>query len=157
MELRIRYFGVATLLLVMNTLGCSTSITDTVPRSADDLGPGYTLMQDGSGLVLRAEAERYAGGEPVSLVLDNETGDNVGYNLCFHGIERRTGTAWTLLNDPRTCITILYYLESGDSASFESVLPNPLAPGEYRFRIAVYLLNGNEYRDLVSEPFHVGG
>lgn len=135
--------------------GCQESISG--PAEGFDLQPGYALLSGEADVTLRVEADAFAPGAPVTLVLENESGEQVGFNLCFNALERRTGGSWVLELDPRVCTAHLNLLGTGGTAEYETALPSDLAPGEYRFRIALWLMGREEPRDQVSGSFHVDG
>ncbi len=148
--------GVLATFLTLALAACAESPAG--PPAADDfeLNPGsYALAEAGSGAALRAEAQAFVPGGEVRLVLENGTGEPLGYNLCVHALERRAGSEWSLLPDTRICTMELRLLGAGGSADFHAVLPETLSAGEYRFRVAVHFMDTGRNRDLVSAPFTV--
>lgn len=129
----------------------------TQPSAVDDFDfqVGNALLASGEDVTLRAEAARWAPGAPVTLELQNGSGGTVGFNLCFHALERRTAEAWSLLQGDRVCTAHLDTLAPGGRHRHETHLPGTLPPGEYRFRVALYLLKEKLSRDVVSAPFSV--
>jgi hypothetical protein len=119
-------------------------------------GGGARLQTPGSGRASPPAPAFEPGGE-VTLTLENGTQADVGYNLCFHGIEERSGDTWDLVPLSHICTTVLHILGPGDTVHNETTLPESLEPGEYRFRAALHLLGAGEFRDQVSEAFHVEG
>jgi hypothetical protein len=143
-------------LLTLAAAGCQESPAG--PPAADEfeLTPGsYALAEAGSGAALRAEAEAFVSGGGVRLVLENGSGEPLGYNLCVHALEGRVGSGWSPLPDTRICTMELRLLQAGGSASFDAILPGDLSAGEYRFRVAVHFMETGRMRDLASAPFTV--
>ena len=149
--------GLAVLAFLGLTVACDDSVTGPPSVDDEDLQPGFALLGAEWDLSLRAEAPTFEPGGEVTLVLENGTQSEVGYNLCFHGIEERSGDEWELLEASRVCTTVLHILGAGSTTHYETTLPESLEPGEYRFRAALHLLDEGEFGDQVSEPFHVEG
>lgn len=146
-----------TLPLLAATVACSDSVTAPPVEDSFDFQIGHALLGAGADVTLRAEAESFVPGGAVTLVLSNGSAEEVGFNLCFHGLERRSGNDWESLDISQTCTTHLNLLSPGQSADYATSLPGNLGSGEYRFRIALYLVGQNEARDQVSDPFQVEG
>jgi hypothetical protein len=142
--------------LVLAVTGCEGSV------SGPDLGPGglelgNALLGGEADVMLRTDADSYAPGGSMTLTLENQGSERVGYNLCVHGLERRSGDAWTSVESERVCTAHLEMLEPGQTASYETTVPEDLASGEYRVRLPLYLPGREEQRDVVSGTFQVGG
>ncbi len=153
--------SIRSLLVALPTLfvaaGCEDSVAG--PPAGDDLTlePGHAAVATETDVHLRTEAGALEPGGTVTLFLDNESGEQVGFNLCFHAIERRSGEDWTMLPDGRICTTQLHLLDSGGTAQYEATIPEDLEAGEYRFRVSVHLMESEVHRDLVSGGFMVEG
>lgn len=93
----------------------------------------------------------------MTLILENQEPESVGYNLCVHGLERRAGDVWTSVASERVCTAHLAMLESGQTAAYGTTVPADLASGEYRVRLPLYLPGQEEQRDVTSGTFQVGG
>lgn len=151
-----RRISVLALSLFFAMTGCEGS------ASGPDLGPGglevgNALLGGEAGVVLETDADVYAPGGSMTLTLENQGDEPVGYNLCVHGLERRSGDAWTSVESERVCTAHLEMLEPGQSAAYGTTVPADLASGEYRVRIPLYLPDREEQRDVVSAAFQVGG
>lgn len=143
-------------LLALVTTSCQDPVSGPGFGEAFDLNPGvYVVAEPGSGASLRAEADAFLPGGEVRLVLENAAGDVLGYNLCTHALERSDGGQWNALATPRACTMELRLLDPGVEASYDTILPEELEAGEYRFRIAVNFMDAERYRDLVSAAFHL--
>jgi hypothetical protein len=143
-------------LLALVTTACQDPVSGPGFGEAFDLNPGvYLLTEPGSGASLRAEADAFVPGGEVRLVLENVTGDVLGYNLCTHALERNDGGEWNALAIPRVCTMELRLLDPGVEASYDTTLPEELEAGEYRFRIAVNFMDTDRYRDLASVAFQL--
>ncbi len=149
--------GLAVLAFVGLAAACDDSIAGPPSVDDEDLRPGFALLGEEWDLSLRAEAPAFEPGGKVTLALENGTQSDVGYNLCFHGIEERSGDEWHLLEASRVCTTVLHILGPGDTVHYDTTLPESLEPGEYRFRAALHLLDEGDFRDQVTEPFRVEG
>lgn len=147
--------GVAVLALALLGAGCSESIAGLPSVDEGDLKPGHTILGEGAGITLTAQAPTFTPGQPVTLTLANSTNADVGHNLCFWGMEKRTENAWVLQEIPRICTTVLYQLGTGATTTYQAILPTEVTPGEYRFRVAIYLASEEAFRDQVSQPFEV--
>lgn len=136
---------------------CTDPVSDPLTEGDPDLQVGNTLLDSQSEVTLRAEGGPFVAGGPVTLVLQNGSSEQLGHNLCFHGLERRSGSSWELLPDGRVCTAHLNVLAAGATASYQASLPAGLQAGEYRFRVALYLMEGQDTRDQVSQVIQVGG
>lgn len=142
--------------LLLALAGCEGS------ASGPELGPGglevgNALLGSEAGVVLETDAEAYDPGGTMTLTLENQGSEAVGYNLCVHGLERRSGDVWTSVDSERVCTAHLETLEPGQTAAYGTTVPADLASGEYRVRLALYLPDREEQRDVTSGTFQVGG
>lgn len=136
---------------------CDESPTDP-PGDGFDPEASYALLESDADVRLSAEAEAFAPGAEVTLTLENRSGEALGYNLCFHGLERFGDEGWSSAGDNlRICTAVLHVLESGVTATYPAILPASLGPGLYRFRTSVHLMERGEARDQVTEAFEVEG
>ena len=143
--------------LVAFLAGCGESSTQP-PGGADfDPSPGYALADHSIGATLSLEAEAHLPGAAVELVLENHSSGDVGYNLCFHDIERSSGAGWESTQETRICTLEIRFLRVGETARHATQLPEALEPGEYRYRVAVHLMESGESWDLASEVFQIPG
>jgi hypothetical protein len=138
---------------------CSDTTTGINDGDVGDLEPGHALLAQGADVTLTAQADDFAPGAQVTLVLENGSQSRIGYNMCFHALEKRSGDSWAFAEEmeDRICTLILHILEAGESAQYPTSLPEGLPAGEYRFRIALHLMDAEEHRDQVSQSFQVGG
>lgn len=134
--------------------GCQDSISEPSEEGAA-LQPGHALLGAATDVRLSVEASAFAPGAPVTLVLENRSAEQIGFNLCFHAIERRSGAEWVPQPDSRICTTHLNLLDPGATARHDAELP-ALADGEYRFRVALHLMGQQQHRDQVSDSFTIG-
>lgn len=141
--------------LAAGTAACDDTVTGPGEHDASDLEPGYALMSQEAGVTLQAQAEAFQRGGDVLLVLENHSAGTLGFNLCFHGLERLEGGGWieTGAYADRICTLVLHMLEPGETAQQVTELPANLPSGEYRFRVALNLMDEGEFRDQVSQPF----
>lgn len=142
--------------LLVALAGCEGS------ASGPELGTGglevgNALLGSEAGVVLETDAEAYDPGDTMTLTLANQGSEPVGYNLCVHALERRSGDVWTSVDSERVCTAHLETLESGQTAAYGTTVPADLASGEYRVRLALYLPDREEQRDVTSGTFQVGG
>lgn len=140
--------------LILVVTGCEGT------TSGPDIGPeglelGNALLGGEADVVLRTDDDSYEQGASMTLTLENQGSERVGYNLCVHGLERRSGEVWTTLEFLRICTAHLEMLESGQTAAYGTTVPADLASGEYRVRLPLYLPGREEQRDVVSGTFHV--
>lgn len=153
-----RAIALAAALPILVTAACQSSVAGPPDGADGELRPGYALLEGDTEVRLLAQADAFEPGAPVTLVLHNEGTEQIGFNLCFHVLERRDGEEWVFADDPeRACTTQLNLLDTGGTADFATTIPGDLAPGEYRYRIAVHFMGREERRDQVSEPFQIGG
>lgn len=145
------------LLLLLAGSACSDSTTGLWDGDKNPLEPGNALLGEDAPITLDLEASSLAPGAPVTLVLSNGSDGEIGYNLCFHVLERLEEHGWTEFetDESRVCTAVLHMLESGGTAWYETSLPNPLPPAEYRFRVALHLMESGEFRDQVTPGFLV--
>lgn len=137
-------------------VGCQDSPISPGDEDPQIPPPGdHAVMGPESGVSLGAHGESFGPGEQVLLILNNASDADIGYNLCVHDLERRVNGEWEPLHIDRICTLELRLLAPGGSATAPADLPDPLAPGEYRLRTVVHLMDEGEMRDLVSEPFAV--
>lgn len=149
--------GLALAAFVALTTGCQDTPSAPSDEIPPDLQPGgHAVMGPESGISLGILGDSFEPGAQIFLILNNESSDDVGYNLCLHDLERRVDGEWESLQIERICTLELRILTPGGSAVTALDLPDPLPDGEYRFRVAVHLMEDGEIRDLVSDPFHVG-
>jgi hypothetical protein len=137
---------------------CSDLVGVDLQETADLL-PGNPILAAGSGVTFRAEfpGSDEPGSTPVRLVLSNGSTGDLGYNLCFHTLERRTGDAWAPVNQLTVCTAELRTLVPGAQATFDTNLPPALEPGTYRYRVALHLPGQGGRRDQVTALFEIGG
>lgn len=107
-----------------------------------------------NGVALIVTPERAAPGDTITLVLRNDSQDELGYNLCTSSLHRRTGEgAWDPIASERVCTLELRSLSPRQRATLRLDLPQNLAPGTYRFETAVERLELSVRQTVTSEPF----
>lgn len=94
----------------------------------------------------------------MTVRLANESGDGVGYNLCFSTLQRSEEGRWPPVDrsdtgDPVFCPAILLGLGSGESAESTVTIPAEAEAGTYRVETSVEI-NGNRHR-IVTNTFRV--
>ncbi len=156
MKLRSVTKSLPVLLFLGATVACAESATQPPPVQEPDFRLGNALASGGE-VTLRAEAESWTAGAPVALILENNGAETVGFNLCVHAVERRSGDQWEMLDDERACTLQLFLLSSGESHRYDTHLHSALSAGEYRFRTILFRLEQDDVRDVVSASFQVGG
>lgn len=145
--------------MVLPALGLASACDDNGTGPSDgefDLEPGHALLEEGTGIELSVEGGPFEPGGTFTMVLENGSDEAVGHNLCIHRVEERAGEEWRdSVTEDRVCTMELYTLEPGASATYDTELPSNLAPGEYRVRAPLHLMESEERRDQVSGPFAV--
>lgn len=156
MKLHRALLPVASALATVLLIGACDDSPTTAPDESFDPDESYAVLSSSDEVALRAEADSFEPGATVSLTLRNESGEAVGYNLCFHDLERLEGDGWApVAGAGRICTAVLYTLEDGRSATYSASLPSALGAGEYRFRTSVHFVDRGESRDAVTAPFEV--
>jgi hypothetical protein len=107
--------------------------------------------------MLTTERESYAAGEPIRLILDNQSDDPLGANLCMATLERREEQRWVAVPAPsdEVCTAELRVVFAGGQLSHEFRFREDLASGEYRFRTRVENSTTNVDTDEVSNSFQL--
>jgi hypothetical protein len=108
-----------------------------------------------SGSEIRLGVEAAAARDSVTLVLTNDSREEVGYNLCPSALERRVGEAWQAVPSNRICTMELRLLPAGRAARHTLGVPAGLAGGSYRYRASVTRMGSNAPVDLTSDVFQV--
>lgn len=109
-----------------------------------------------NGVTMTVTPERAEPGDSVTLVLRNDSQDELGYNLCTSGLLRRTdGDAWEPVPSDRACTRELRMLSPRQRATYDLDLPAGLAPGTYRFETNVQRIEQNVSETVASESFTV--
>lgn len=158
MKLRPMPYSMLTALATVALIAACDDSPTTAPDGSFDPGESYALLESSSDVTLEAEGDDFEPGDSVSLTLGNDAGETVGYNLCFHGLERRGADGWTPVDGAgQICTTVLYLLEDGDSVTYIASLPSTLSGGEYRYRTSVHFVERGDSRDQVSNSFQVTG
>jgi hypothetical protein len=148
---------VAALMLV--SAACNETPTGDAGDQEHPLEPGHAALSEDTDVNLGIEAARFQPGAEVTLVLENHSEEDVGHNLCFHALERRSNDDWAAAEEQedRVCTLVLHILPPGDTARYDTTLPDPLPAGEYRYRVTVHFMDRDEHRDQASDPFQVEG
>jgi hypothetical protein len=107
------------------------------------------------GIQLLVEPTPAAPGDSVVLVMDNASGEPIGYNLCTSTLERRVGESWQPVPSDRICTLELRTLDPGQEARFAFMLEEDISAGEYRAVTGVELLQSGEWIDVASEQFRI--
>ena len=88
---------------------------------------------EAGGVALAVEPEAAQPGDSVELLLRNESGEAIGYNLCTTRLERGENGEWVRLPPDRVCTRELRTLAPGEVARYPVALAADLDPGSYRF------------------------
>lgn len=115
-----------------------------------------SLSQEGaSGVSLSLEPGSPDPGDSVTLVLENGSDAEIGYNLCPSSLTRQAGSDWTVVPSDRMCTMELRMLQPGGTDRFTLQLPDDLKPGTYRFQTIVERTTGGGLETLVTEAFEI--
>ncbi|MEX2401024.1 MAG: hypothetical protein WD423_09660 [Rhodothermales bacterium] len=101
---------------------------------------GCSVVGTNDDITLRTGTDTYAVGDEVRLRLENQSGSEVGYNLCFAylDLQRRTGDEWHDVtadlgpDDSVACTAELRTLAPGDEAAGLAHIPADLPGDSYR-------------------------
>jgi hypothetical protein len=93
----------------------------------------------------------------VTLVLSNDSSEEIGFNLCPSTLERSTGETWEPVLDERVCTLELRLLDSGREARYTLDIPPGLASGRYRYRASVTRMASGTSVSLTSDTFQIAG
>lgn len=106
---------------------------------------------------LNVEPAEVRGGDEVTLVLVNASGEEIGYNLCPSVLDRREGSEWVERPErpAEFCTAELRILAPEDSATYTHTVPPGLPAGEYRFRAFVEAPLGEARVEVASHPFQI--
>lgn len=104
---------------------------------------------------LSVEPVEVSAGDSIKLVLDNQSSDRIGYNLCTSALERSRDSDWEAVPSDRVCTMELRTLPPGEQARYPLSLPSGLAAGEYRYTTKVERLETGDRSDLRSDTFRV--
>lgn len=157
MKLHRSTLSLASALATALLIGACDDSPTTAPDESFDPDESYAVLSS-DDVDLRADADSFEPGATVSLTLRNESGEALGYNLCFHDLERREDDGWERVSGAgQICTAVLYTLEDGGSATYSASLPSTLGEGAYRFRTSVHFVDRGESRDAVTPPFEVRG
>ena len=105
--------------------------------------------------------DEYEAGDKVTLYLENNTDQAIGYNLCLASLQRKVGERWKrpgeadsdINNDGTKEICTLQeaQLKSGDEASYKQQLPVDLKEDTYRYQDSVALWGeGRESEETIT-------
>ena len=108
-------------------------------------------------LVFETSATEYAPGDTVSVILENESDEAVGYNICFAFLElERNGEvvpAGLGPDESTVCQANLPGLAPGEVAEGVAYLPDDLEAGTYRLATEVEV--GDDRQRVVTNSFGV--
>lgn len=122
--------------------------------------PDAAVSPGQSGPVaLRLDRSEYRPGEQPRLTVINAGAASYAWNPCTRTLERRAGSGWEAADpEMRMCTMEAWILRSADSTSAALDLPQGLAPGVYRVRLAFTTEGaapGAGRLDLTSPPFTI--
>ena len=135
--------------LTLLQAGCSES------TGPDLEGSPALRAEDAAGVVFRAERGDYRRGETAKIVLRNETGETIGYNLCVSARELRSGAGWTRYEPLRICTAAFFNLAPGAETVLNEPITDEWQPGEYRMVTTVNLPARNAHGELFTPSFTV--
>lgn len=133
------------LLLLLILAGCD---------STDPLDPGVGP----EGIALTVTDTLYQTGDTIEAILTNESEEDLSYNLCLFGMQRRAGNRWerVVKHPDVACPLIARGLSPGQSDTLEVPVRADMEPGVYRFRDEIEFPRENGQRmTLVSNEFRV--
>ena len=133
--------------LVLFALGCSSSATDSAPER---IAP----LRSAEGIVFTVERSSYQRGEPVTVILRNQTDEHLGYNLCVASREMRTGGGWTRISPLRACTMEIRGLAPGAETSSQE-RTDDLRPGEYRIVTVVERSRSRDRGEIYTPVFRI--
>jgi hypothetical protein len=105
----------------------------------EDVGP--VSSQDGITFTLDPD-EGLTPGEVVTLILRNDTGNLVGYNLCLSSFLVRSGAEWRSMPTHQGCTLMFSELPAGAEVRYDREVPASLESGTYRFWTVIRLMTG---------------
>jgi hypothetical protein len=108
-----------------------------------------------AGVTLRVAPVPASPGADVSLILENEAAQAVGYNLCTSTLEHRTGDGWEAVPADRVCTMELRMLEPGQRADFRLQLQPELMAGTYRFSTRIEWMDAATGDVVSTDEFRV--
>jgi hypothetical protein len=134
---------------MMLVLGAAALAACSSPLDADPQPEGVRFTVDRGA---------YAPGDTLSARLVNDSGLELGYNLCSASLERQDGAGWTVVDEPLwICTADLKRLPAGDSVPYRRALSAGLELGRYRLRTRVeHPLSGGSRAEVRSGTFTVG-
>ena len=119
-------------------------------------GPAARGASGAADVTLAVEPARVRAGEPVTLVLRNQSSDTLGYNLCSSALEREANGQWQPVPSDRMCTMELRMLTPGESARYPVALEASVGAGRYRFVTSVERMGSGTRESVTSAPFAVG-
>ena len=115
-------------------------------------------MQSGdtaADITLTAAPATLAAGDSVTLTLENDTLEQIGFNLCSSSLERQTADSWDAVQTDIVCTMELRTLDAGARADYRTALPAALAPGRYRYTTSVEAMQTGSRHAVSSTEFTV--
>lgn len=109
-------------------------------------------------LKLNPQQASYAPGGTAVFTLANGLDQRIGYNGCFHSLQREDNGAWVdVASESTTCQDFLTFLDAGASADVPIALVASLPAGTYR--VSLYQLrifpDNEPFPSIHSTPFTV--
>ena len=130
------------------------------PASNTNDPPDAAVSPGQSGpIALRLDRSEYRPGEQPRLTVINAGAGSYAWNPCTRTLERRAGSVWEAADpEMRMCTMEAWILRGADSTSAALDLPQGLAPGVYRVRLA-FTADGAApdagRLDVASPPFTI--
>lgn len=109
-----------------------------------------------SGVRLTIEPSSPEPGDSATLILENGSDAEIGYNLCPSALMRQAGAEWAPVPSDRMCTMELRLLQPAGTDRFTVRLPDDLEPGNYRFETPVNRTPDAAPEPVVTPPFEVG-
>lgn len=110
------------------------------------------------GVLFEANDTLVAVGDTATLLLANNTGEAIGYNLCLGYLERHDGRSWRSVRkmpEGSACTLALYVLPQGDSAVHHQPIHTFLERGVYRLRDRIQWIGAGGEAEIISNGFRV--
>lgn len=109
-----------------------------------------------NGVSLMVTPESAEPGDTMTLILRNDSQDELGYNLCTSELSRQAADdTWNPVPSDRACTMELRSLSPRQRATFRVDLPADLEPGTYRFATRFERMERSVRDTVVTEPFTV--
>lgn len=106
-------------------------------------------------IIFTAAPATVAAGDTITLTLENDALEQIGFNLCASSLERQTADSWEAVQTDLVCTMELRTLDTGAQANYRAALPTALAPGRYRYTTSVEAMQAGSRHAVSSTVFTV--